>query len=138
MRFVPIFVLLAALSACSDRTVLGPEFGRLPCRPSSRLVAMVDVEPFAPLEMRDALIHGADVMAIAIADGASRRDLIDAMRFAARDIGAQNLDGACRMVEIANVALNKMADVEDSRADRDGIQLILALTAHSLDAVVGN
>ena len=59
------------------------------------------------------------------------------MRFAAADISANDLDGACRMVEIADAALTALPDSVGSYADRDGIRLILALTAHSLDAVIG-
>jgi hypothetical protein len=98
---------------------------------------MVTLDPFTPSAMGDALRHGADRMALSVIEGTHRTDLEDAMRFAAADIVASDLDGACRMVEVANAALTALPDSVASFADRDGIRLILALTAHSLDAVLG-
>lgn len=132
-----MLVLLAAVTSCSDRSPVAPEHGRIPCRPSPALVAMVTLEPFAPATMRDALEHGADRMSLEILASQHRTDLQDAMRFAAADLAVNDLDGACRMVEIAESALAALPDSVASYADRDGIRLILALTAHSLDAVLG-
>jgi hypothetical protein len=98
---------------------------------------MVTLDPFPPSAMGDALRHAADRMALSVAAGSHRTDLEDAMRFAARDIAAADLDGACRMVQVADVAWTALPDSAASFADRDGIRLILALTAHSLDAVLG-
>jgi hypothetical protein len=137
MRFVLMLAVVVTVTACSDRSVVGPEYGRRPCRPSAELVALVTVEPFVPTAMRSALLHGADVMTLAIADGPQRRDLQDAMRFAAADIGVDKLDSACRLIEIADAALTALPDSAASLPDRVGIRLILALTAHSLAAVLG-
>ncbi len=140
MRPVLVFAIALAVTACSDRSPVAPEHGRLPCRPSPALVAMVTLAPldaFAPSAMRDALQHGADAMTLEVAEHRHRKDLRDAMLFAVTDINESDFDSACRMVEIADAALNALPDSGRTFPDRDGIRLILALTAHSLDAVIG-
>lgn len=140
MRLVLLFAMALTVTACSDRSPVAPEHGRLPCRPSPALVAMVSLdplEPFAPSAMRDALQHGADLMLREVAENRHRTDAREAMLFAITDINESDFDSACRMVEIADAALQALPDSARSFADRDGIRLILALTAHSLDAVIG-
>jgi hypothetical protein len=134
-----VMLLVFGAAACGDRSIAAPEaFGRIPCRPSPALVAMVTIDPFPPSAMRSALIHGADVMTLAITDGARHtRDVQDAMRAAATDIDQRKFDSACRLVEIAYAALTVLPDSDASRPDRVGIGLILALTAQALTTVIG-
>ncbi len=135
MRRVGVLVLLFAATACSDRSIVAPEsYGRRPCRPSADLVAMVDLVPFTPEAMRSALRHGADEMTRAVSVEPRQRDVQDAMRLAADDIGIGHYDSACRFVGIAFGALRALPDSAGSYPDRDGIRLILALTAHALSA----
>lgn len=137
MRRVIGLVLLLGIGACGDRSIVGPEsHGRIPCRPSPELVAMVVTPPFAPIAMQSALVHGSSVMTLAITDAQRTRDVTDAMRLASQEIGTREYDSACRYVEIAYDALREIPDAPASRPDRVGIMLILSLTAQSLTTVI--
>ena len=129
--------LIVAVTACGDRSPVAPEgFTRTPCRPPAELVAMVRGQPFAPAAMRSALTHSAGPMNNALGPSEDVRALRDATLIVVTDISASNYDGACRLLAIAGRLLSGLPDTPATLPDRDGIRLILALTAQSLAEVM--
>lgn len=132
------FVLLLAVAACKGDSPVAPEaFSRKPCRPPVNLVSMVTGPAFAPSAMRSALLHAAVPMTAALGTGADVQALHDAITIVITDIGVSDNDGACRLLSIAAGALAALPDTPATLPDRDGIRLILALTAQSLAEVIG-
>ena len=132
------FVLLLAVVACNGESPVAPEaFSRKPCRPPENLVSMVTGPAFAPTAMRSALLHAAGPMTAALGTGADVQALQDAINIVISDIGVSKYDGACRLLSIAAGALDALPDTPATLPDRDGIRLILALTAQSLAEVIG-
>lgn len=132
------FVLLLAVAACKGDSPVAPEaFSRKPCRVPENLVSMVTEQAFTPAAMRSALLHAAGPMTAALGTGADVQALQDAVNNVVTDIGVADNDGACRMLSIAAGALAALPDTPATLPDRDGIRLILALTAHSLAGVLG-
>lgn len=137
MRKVLALFIFVAMTACGDRSPVAPGgFTRTPCRPPAALVAMVTGQPFAPAAMRSALLHAAGPMNSALGASADVRDLQDAIRIVVTDISASNYDGACRLLTIAGNLLSGLPATPATLPDRDGIRLILALTAQSLAEVI--
>jgi hypothetical protein len=131
-------VFLLVLAACHGESPIAPEaFSRKPCRPPANLVAMVTGQAFAPAAMRSALLHAAGPMSAPLATGTDVQSLQDAINIVVVDIGASNLDGACRLLSIAAGELAALPDTPATLPDRDGIRLILALTAQSLAVALG-
>jgi len=132
------FVLLLAVAACKGDSPVAPEaFSRKPCRVPEHLVSMVTGQAFAPAAMRSALVHAAGPMTAALGTGTNVQALQDAINAVIADIGVANNDGACRLLSIAAGALDALPDTPATLPDRDGIRLILALTAQSLAGVIG-
>ncbi len=130
---VIVLVLILGCAACGERPLTAPEaFGRTPCRPLPALVAMVVGTPFAPAVMHSALLHAAGPMSAPLGAAAQVRDMQDAIRIVAADVTAGNNDGACRLLAIAAAKLDGLPPLVATYADRDGIRLILALTAQAL------
>jgi hypothetical protein len=97
---------------------------------------MVTGQPFAPAAMISGLLHAADPMSSALEASDDVRALQDAIRVAVNDISASDYDGACRLVTIADGLLAGLPDTPATLPDRDGMRLILALTAQSLAAAM--
>jgi len=137
MRSALLLFLVVAVTACGERSPVAPDgFTRTPCRPPAELVAMVRGQPFAPAAMQSALLHAAGPMNNALGAGKDVRALQDAIRIVATDISASNYDGACRLLAISGRLLFGLPDTPATLPDRDGIRLILALTAQSLVEVI--
>jgi hypothetical protein len=137
MRSSLVLFLLVALAACGDRSaVAADEVTRTPCRPPAELVAMVTSKTFSPASMRSALLHSAGPMNSALTQSRDVRDLQDAIRIVATHIEASDYDGACRLLTIAGGLLSRLPANPATLSDRDGIRLILALTAQSLAEVL--
>jgi hypothetical protein len=133
MKRTLVLVLVLGCAACGERPPTAPEaFGRVPCRPPSALVAMVVGTPFVPAAMHSALIHAAGPMSVPLGVASDVVDMQDAIRIVAADVSANNYDGACRLLAIAAVKLEGLPPLAATYADRDGIRLILALTAQAL------
>lgn len=131
-------LLLLVFAGCSDLSPTAPEaYGRIPCRPPPILTAMVIGEPFAPKAMGSALLHAAGPMSWAPGTTADVTDMRRAILIVASDIDASNNDGACRLLAIAYAELDALPDSPETLPERDGIRLILALTAQSLAKVMG-
>ena len=86
--------------------------------------------------MRSALLHAANRMSVALGTDADVRSLQDATNGVVANIVASENDGACRMLSISADLLEGLPDTPATLPDRDGIRLILALTAHSLTAAL--
>jgi hypothetical protein len=93
---------------------------------------MVDGEAFAPQAMHSALVHAADRMSIALGSGVEQEALRAAVLLLDRDIAAFQFVEACRELTTAFGSLTDLPDVPATLPDRDGIRLILALTAQSI------
>lgn len=133
MRSALLLLFLLGLTACGEQSLTGPEgFTRAPCRPPAALVAMVTGQPFAPAEMRSALLHAADPMNRALGDTRDARALQHAILLVAAHIEAVDYDDACRLLGISGTLLAGLPDAPATLPDRDGIRLILALTAQAL------
>ena len=92
--------------------------------------------PFTPSAMRSALLHAAGQMTPALGTASEVLALRNAITIVAADIGDSNYDGACRLLAIAYGGLKGMPELPATLPDRDGIRLILVLTAQSLVTVV--
>lgn len=137
MRSALTVLLLVAITACGDHSLAGPSgFTRAPCRPPADLVAMVTGRPFAPTAMRSALLYAAAPMSSALGTTTDVHGLQDAIRIVVTDIDASDYDGACRLLTIAGGFLSGLPATPSTLPDRDGIRLILALTAQSLADVM--
>lgn len=137
MRSALLLLPLLALTACGEHSLTDPEgFTRAPCRPPAALVAMVTGQPFVPAEMRSALLHAADPMNRVLGDTRDARALQRAIRLVATHIDATDYDDACRLLGISGTLLAGLPDTPATLPDRDGIRLILALTAQSLVEVI--
>jgi len=130
-------VLLVAVAGCSEASPFAPEaFSRIPCEPPAKLVAMITGPAFAPVGMRSALVHAANRMTVALGTDPQVRSLKEATQGIAANIIASENDGACRMLSISADLLEGLPDTPATFPDRDGIRMILALTAHSLAAAL--
>lgn len=137
MRSALTLLLVVAVTACGDHSLVTPDnITRTPCRPPAALVAMVTGEPFAPAAMRSALLHAADPMNSALGTSADVRALHDAIHIVVTDINASDYDDACRLLTIAGGLLSGLPATPATLPDRDGVRLILALTAQSLTSVI--
>lgn len=137
MRSALMLLLLLALTACGDRSPVAPDgFTRTPCRPPAELVAMVTGPPFAPAAMRSALLTAADPMNNALGTTQDVRALRDAIHIVVADINVSDYDDACRLLTISSTLLAGLPAAPATSPDRDGIRLILALTAQSLADVM--
>lgn len=97
---------------------------------------MVVGPPFAPAAMRSALLHAAGPMSTPLGATSDVREMQDAIRIVAADVSAANNDGACRLLAIAAAKLDGLPQAAATYPDRDGIRLILALTAQALADVM--
>jgi hypothetical protein len=132
------WILLFALVGCSEASPFAPEaFTRTPCRPPAELMAMITGPAFIPAELQSALLHAAGRMSLALGDDPEVRSLQGAIYGIEQNISVSQHDGACRMLSISADLFKELPNAPSTLPDRDGIRLILALTAHALTAVVG-
>lgn len=119
-------ILLVAVAGCTEQAG-APES----CAPPAALVAAVNAPPSSPASMEAALLHAAGPMTDALGTPSEVQELRAVMQDAATRVQV-NADGACRAISTALDLLDSLPDNPATRPDRDGIRMVLALTARSL------
>ena len=119
-------ILLLALSGCVAE-VSTPES----CAAPASLVSAVNTPPSSTAAMEDALRHAAGPMANALGTEEQVERLRSAMLNAAGRVH-EDADASCRLLTTAMNLLDSLPNNPATLPDRDGIRMVLALTAKSL------
>lgn len=129
--------LALALCACAagacDSNILDPDaLNAVTCEPPAGFVAEVSAAPLniaSLAELQPALLHAAGPMAAALGSSEQVRQLTQAITAMAQSSSPAALDTACRLLIVASRALAAMPDTPETLPDREGIYLVLLLTA---------
>jgi hypothetical protein len=125
--------LLIVLGACDSAVTAPQAFDEARCAVPADLAASVYAHQFASASLRPALQHAAGPMASVLGEGALTNELRESMSILGNEANAARLhDTHCRLVVIASAALRRLPDTPETRPDRDGMHLVLALLANAL------
>jgi hypothetical protein len=122
-------LLALGAGACNDNITSPVKFDAVQCVPAPELLAGIIRQPFAFSQLHDAFLHAADPIATAL----GTTDEVNQIKLAMEKMPTLNdpksLDTACRLLSVANSALEAMPNNPETLPDRDNIRLVLILAA---------
>jgi hypothetical protein len=125
--------LMLVLGACDSAVTAPKAFNEELCQVPTALAQSVYTHQFASTSLRPALQHAAGPMASVLGEGELTHELRKSIATLGTETDGPTLhDTHCRLVVIASAALRRMPDTAETRPDRDGIHLVLALLANAL------
>jgi len=134
-RVLGIPALVLSIAACETTPFEpGDVFSPIPCAlPASLLEATTGPVPSLQ-SLRSAVLHAAGPMSAALEGGPSAAEVGLSLAALGKSFDASNFDTVCRFLGLASTALSNGSGAGASLPDRDGIRLILSLTARALVA----
>jgi hypothetical protein len=125
--------LMLVLGACDSAVTAPKAFNEELCQVPAALAQSVYTHQWPSTSLRPALQHAAGPMASVLGEGELTHELRQSIAILGTETDQPTLhDTHCRLVVIASAALRRMPDTAETRPDRDGIQLVLALLANAL------
>jgi hypothetical protein len=132
LRWIIAASLVVMLAACDSAVSAPNAFNEERCAVPASLAASVYTHAFPSTALHPALLHAAGPMASVLGEGELTNELRESIKILGSASGPELHDTHCRLVVIASAALRRMADTPETRPDRDGMHLVLALLANAL------
>jgi hypothetical protein len=125
-----VLALCAGAAGACDSNITDPDaLSTEACVPPAGFVIEGPPPSFNLADLEPALLHAAGPMAAALGSTEQVRQLTQAIKGMADAEGPAALDTACRLLTMASRALAAMPDTPETLPDREGIYMVLLLSA---------